>query len=109
MISVGPGKEGNTPQVMVGQTILFKKYGPTEVEVDGEDLLLLEEDALLKVEDSNAAANFHEITATTTVASEWETLTFDYSAINTANSYDKLVLIFDNEIEPSPSNTPLIK
>ncbi|MDB4167968.1 T9SS type A sorting domain-containing protein, partial [Polaribacter sp.] len=51
---------------------------------------------LLKVEDSNAAANFHEITATTTVASEWETLTFDYSAINTANSYDKLVLIFDN-------------
>ena len=42
---------------------------------------------LLKVEDSNAAANFHEITATTTVASEWETLTFDYSS----NKYSKLI------------------
>ncbi|MDA9330322.1 Ig-like domain-containing protein, partial [bacterium] len=51
---------------------------------------------LLKVEDSNDAANSHEITATTTVASAWETLTFDYSAINTANSYDNLILIFDN-------------
>ncbi|MDA9289573.1 T9SS type A sorting domain-containing protein [Polaribacter sp.] len=51
---------------------------------------------LLKVEDSNAPTTNHEVSATTTVASEWETLTFDYSAINTANSYDKLVLIFDN-------------
>ncbi|MBT4385018.1 co-chaperone GroES [Candidatus Peregrinibacteria bacterium] len=49
VISVGPGKEGNTPQVMVGQTILFKKYGPTEVEVDGEDLLLLEEDDIFAI------------------------------------------------------------
>jgi hypothetical protein len=29
------------------------------------------------------------------VANTWEDLTFDYSAINTANSYQKIVLIFD--------------
>ena len=31
----------------------------------------------------------------TTVAGAWETLTFDYSAINTSNTYQKIVLIFD--------------
>ena len=31
----------------------------------------------------------------TTVAGAWETLTFDYSAINTARTYQKIVLIFD--------------
>ncbi len=50
---------------------------------------------LLKVENlSNGALNF-EREVTTTVANGWEELTFDYSAINTANSYQKVVLIFD--------------
>ncbi len=50
---------------------------------------------LLKVENlSNGAINF-EREVTTTVANGWEELTFDYSAINTANSYQKVVLIFD--------------
>ena len=31
----------------------------------------------------------------TTVANAWEDLVFDYSAINTANSYQKVVLIFE--------------
>lgn len=51
---------------------------------------------LLKVENSgNSAVNF-EKEVLTTVANAWETLTFNYATINTANSYDKLVLIFDN-------------
>jgi len=51
---------------------------------------------LLKVENlTNANINF-EKEVTTTVANAWEELTFDYSAINTANSYQKVVLIFDN-------------
>jgi hypothetical protein len=50
---------------------------------------------LLKVENlSNGALNF-EKEVLTTVANGWEELTFDYSAINTANSYQKVVLIFD--------------
>jgi Ig-like domain CHU_C associated/Secretion system C-terminal sorting domain len=51
---------------------------------------------LLKVENStNPAINF-EKEATSTVANAWEELTFDYSTINTANQYHRLVFIFDN-------------
>lgn len=49
VMAVGAGKEGNTPQVQVGQTVLFKKYGPTEVDVDGEEMLLLEEEDILAI------------------------------------------------------------
>lgn len=50
---------------------------------------------LLKVENSaNASLNF-ESEVSSTKAGEWEELTFDYSAINTANSYDRIVVIFD--------------
>lgn len=50
---------------------------------------------LLKVENSsNGALNFEKEVATTK-ANEWETLTFDYSAINTSNTYQNIVLIFD--------------
>lgn len=50
---------------------------------------------LLKVENaSNAGINF-EKEVTTTVANAWEDLAFDYSAINTANAYHHIVLIFE--------------
>ena len=50
---------------------------------------------LLKVENlTNGGINF-EKEVTTTVANAWEELTFDYGAINTSNSYQKIVLIFD--------------
>jgi len=51
---------------------------------------------LLKVENmTNGSINFDK-EATTTKANEWEELTFDYSGINTSNSYQKIVLILDN-------------
>lgn len=50
---------------------------------------------LLKVENQNDGGISFEKEATTTVAGGWETLTFDYSAINTSRSYQKIVLIFD--------------
>lgn len=50
---------------------------------------------LLKVENQNNGGISFEKEATTTVAGAWETLTFDYSAINTSNTYQKIVLIFD--------------
>jgi hypothetical protein len=50
---------------------------------------------LMKVENlTNGALNF-EKEVSTTVANGWEELTFDYSAINTANTYQKVVIIFD--------------
>jgi len=51
---------------------------------------------LLKVEDSANAALFYEQEVTMTTTNAWEELTFNYAGINTANSYDKLVVIFDN-------------
>jgi len=50
---------------------------------------------LLKVENQNDGGINFEKEVTTTKANEWEELTFDYSAINTSKSYQKIVLIFD--------------
>lgn len=50
---------------------------------------------LLKVENQDNGGISFEKEATGTVANAWEELTFDYSTINTANQYQKLVFIFD--------------
>lgn len=42
----------------------------------------------------NSAINVEE-DATTTVANGWETLTYDFTGINNANNYQKLILFFD--------------
>lgn len=49
----------------------------------------------LKVENLNDGNIAHEVDATTTVSNEWEELTFDFSAIDMANEYQKLVFFFD--------------
>jgi len=51
---------------------------------------------LLKVENSANPAQNYEKEVLTTVANGWQELTFDYTAINTANNYDRIVIIFDN-------------
>ncbi|WP_109607977.1 hypothetical protein [Mucilaginibacter oryzae] len=51
---------------------------------------------LLKVENLTDGSTSFEKEVSTTTANAWEELTFDYSAINTAKSYQKIVLIFDN-------------
>lgn len=51
---------------------------------------------LLKVENLTNGAISYEKEVTVGVANTWVDLTFDYSAINTSNSYQKIVLIFDN-------------
>jgi hypothetical protein len=50
---------------------------------------------LLKVENLTNGGISFEKEATTLTANTWEELTFDYSTINTAESYQKIVLIFD--------------
>ena len=47
VLAVGPGKRSETSgdlipvDISVGDTVLYSKYGGTEVAVDGEDLLVL--------------------------------------------------------------------
>ncbi len=49
VLAVGEAKKDKTVQVEVGQTVLFKKYGPTEVKIDGDELLILEEDDIFAI------------------------------------------------------------
>lgn len=54
VLAVGPGvvtPEGKAlpMHVKVGQKVYFTKYGPTEIEVDGEDYLVVEEKDILAV------------------------------------------------------------
>ena len=54
VIAVGEGKllsngEIKPLTVQEGDTVLFSKYGPTEVTVEGEDYLIAKEDELLAV------------------------------------------------------------
>jgi hypothetical protein len=50
---------------------------------------------LLKVENLTNGGIAFEKEVTCTVANAWEELTFDYTAISTTNSFQKLVFIFD--------------
>ena len=50
---------------------------------------------LLKVENLTNGAISFEKEVTITSANAWEELTFDFSAINTSNAYQKIVLIFE--------------
>lgn len=56
VIAIGPGKRlkngSRAPMdVTVGQTVLFKKYGPDEIKIDGETFMIIScEDILAIVE-----------------------------------------------------------
>jgi len=54
VVAVGPGKmletgERAEPAVEKGDTVVYAKYGGTEIEVDGEDYLILRESDILAV------------------------------------------------------------
>ncbi len=54
IVATGPGKKNDKGEIVpmsvkVGDTILFKKYGPDEVEVDGKKYLVGDEDDILAV------------------------------------------------------------
>jgi len=54
VIAVGPGKmlesgERAEPAVKKGDVVVYAKYGGTEIEVDGEDYMILRESDLLAV------------------------------------------------------------
>lgn len=54
VLAVGPGKLGKTGEylpmpVKEGDRVVFGKYGGTEIEVDGEDVLILRADDIYAV------------------------------------------------------------
>ena len=54
ILAVGPGlttAEGKViePRVKAGQKVYFTKYGPTEIKIEGEELLIVEEKDILAV------------------------------------------------------------
>lgn len=56
VVAVGPGKRNEKGEVVpmsvkVGDKVLFKKYGPDEIEVDGNKYLVGEEDDVLAILD----------------------------------------------------------
>jgi chaperonin GroES len=56
VISVGDGRATDDGKVVpvdvkVGETVIFSKYGGTEIKVDGEDLVILGADDILAVEE----------------------------------------------------------
>jgi chaperonin GroES len=59
VIAVGPGAtldngDVRPPVVAVGDRVLFGKYTPTELTVDGEELLILRESDLLAIIETSA-------------------------------------------------------
>lgn len=58
VLAVGPGKRAESSGelvplgIEVGQTVLYSKYGGTEVTIDGEDLLILSSRDVLAVVES---------------------------------------------------------
>ncbi len=54
VLAVGAGKVDNNGkhipmEVKVGDTVLFTKYGPTEVKVEGKELLILNQSDVLAI------------------------------------------------------------
>lgn len=54
VVAVGPGKtsdEGKliTPEVKVGDSVLYGKYSGTEVTIDGEELLIMRESDIFAI------------------------------------------------------------
>lgn len=54
VVAVGPGKIGENGarlplEVQVGQTVVFKKYSPDEVKVDGETYLVIRAEDVIAI------------------------------------------------------------
>lgn len=54
VIAVGPGKRNENGEIIpmsvkVGDIVLFKKYGPDEIEIEGKKYLVGEEDDILAI------------------------------------------------------------
>lgn len=49
VMAVGPGKKDEPTSVKEGDTVLYGKYAGTEINVDGEDLLIMRESDIFAI------------------------------------------------------------
>ncbi len=49
IMAVGPGKKDEPVTLKAGDTVLYGKYAGTEINVDGEDYLIMRESDVLAV------------------------------------------------------------
>ena len=49
VVAAGPGKKDEPVTVKSGDTVLYGKYSGTEVNIDGEDLLIMRESDILAI------------------------------------------------------------
>ena len=49
VVAAGPGKKDEPVTVKVGDTVLYGKYAGTEIQIEGEDLLIMRESDLLAI------------------------------------------------------------
>jgi chaperonin GroES len=49
VVAAGPGKKDEPVTVKTGDTVLYGKYAGTELQLDGEDLLIMRESDILAI------------------------------------------------------------
>jgi chaperonin GroES len=49
VLAAGPGKKDEPTTVMVGDTVLYGKYSGTEINIEGEDYLIMRESDILAI------------------------------------------------------------
>lgn len=49
VVAAGPGKKDEPMSVSVGDVVLYSKYAGTEINIDGEDLLIMRESDLIAI------------------------------------------------------------
>lgn len=49
VVAVGAGKKDEPMTVKVGDSVMYSKYGGTEINVDGEELLIMRESDILAI------------------------------------------------------------
>jgi chaperonin GroES len=49
IVAAGPGKKDEPVTVKAGDTVLYGKYAGTEINLDGEDLLIMRESDILAI------------------------------------------------------------
>jgi chaperonin GroES len=49
VIAAGPGKKDEPVTVKIGDTVLYGKYSGTEIQIEGEDLLIMRESDILAI------------------------------------------------------------
>lgn len=49
IVAAGPGKKDEPVTVKVGDTVLYGKYAGTEIQIEGDDLLIMRESDILAI------------------------------------------------------------